>query len=73
MDSTNMHPDIRYVSFAYAVAISVGAIALVTLPYPPLYNALIADLIATVVIFGFSYHFRNSSAYDAYWSVIPRC
>ncbi len=34
-------------------------------------DTLIADLIATVVIFGFSRVYRNSSFYDAYWSVIP--
>ena len=33
--------------------------------------SLIADVIATAVIFGFSRAFRNSSFYDAYWSVIP--
>ena len=32
---------------------------------------LVADLIATAVIFGFSRAYRNSSVYDAYWSVIP--
>lgn len=34
-------------------------------------DTLIADLVATVVVFGFSRGFRNSSFYDAYWSVIP--
>lgn len=34
-------------------------------------DTLIADLVATAVIFGFSRGFRNSSFYDAYWSVIP--
>lgn len=36
-----------------------------------LINSFIADTIATVVIFGFSRVFKNSSFYDAYWSVIP--
>lgn len=36
-----------------------------------LLNSFIADVIATVVIFGFSRVFKNSSFYDAYWSVIP--
>lgn len=31
----------------------------------------VADLVATVVIFGFSVRYKNSSFYDAYWSVIP--
>ena len=34
-------------------------------------DTLIADLIATLVIFGFSRAYKNSSFYDAYWSVIP--
>lgn len=34
-------------------------------------DALVADVIATVVVFGFSRTFGNSSFYDAYWSVIP--
>ena len=34
-------------------------------------DALIADLFATLVIFGFSRYYGNSSFYDAYWSVIP--
>ena len=34
-------------------------------------DVLIADVIATVVVFVFSRAYRNSSFYDAYWSVIP--
>ncbi len=34
-------------------------------------DTLIADLIATLVIFGFSRGYKNSSFYDAYWSVVP--
>jgi steroid 5-alpha reductase family enzyme len=34
-------------------------------------DGLIADLIATVVVFVFSRAYRNSSFYDAYWSVLP--
>jgi steroid 5-alpha reductase family enzyme len=36
-----------------------------------LLDSFIADVIATLVIFAFSRAFRNSSFYDAYWSVIP--
>lgn len=36
-----------------------------------LLNTFIADTIATIVIFVFSRFFKNSSFYDAYWSVIP--
>jgi steroid 5-alpha reductase family enzyme len=31
----------------------------------------IADMAATLVIFGFSYAYKNSSFYDPYWSIIP--
>mgnify|MGYP000880591689 CR=1 FL=1 len=34
-------------------------------------DTLIADVLATVVVFVFSRCFGNSSFYDAYWSVIP--
>lgn len=34
-------------------------------------DTLIADLLATMVVFVFSRKYRNSSFYDAYWSVIP--
>ncbi len=39
--------------------------------YHPLLVAGIADVVATLIIFGFSYAFKNSSFYDPYWSVIP--
>lgn len=32
---------------------------------------LIADIVATLVVFGFSFSFKNSSLYDPYWSVQP--
>ncbi|OYN75806.1 hypothetical protein CG716_24480 [Mycolicibacterium sphagni] len=34
-------------------------------------DALIADVLATLVVFIFSRAYRNSSFYDAFWSVIP--
>lgn len=37
----------------------------------PIMNLLIADLVMTVVVFVFSLIKKNSSVYDAYWSVIP--
>ena len=33
--------------------------------------ALAADVVATVVVFGFSLALDNSSMYDPYWSVAP--
>ncbi|TFV55802.1 DUF1295 domain-containing protein [Mycobacterium sp. PS03-16] len=34
-------------------------------------DTLIADVVGTVVVFAFSRAHRNSSFYDAYWSVVP--
>ncbi|ORV29812.1 hypothetical protein AWB99_15260 [Mycolicibacterium confluentis] len=34
-------------------------------------DTLIADVLATLVVFAFSRRWHNSSFYDAYWSVIP--
>jgi steroid 5-alpha reductase family enzyme len=51
------------------------AAAWFTLPFVSEYHVmvqvLIADVVATIVIFAFSFAFSNSSFYDAYWSVIP--
>jgi len=37
----------------------------------PILIALCADIAATLVVFGFSTFYRNSSLYDPYWSVAP--
>lgn len=36
-----------------------------------LLKTLVADIIATVIVYVFSMTFKNSSLYDAYWSVAP--
>jgi steroid 5-alpha reductase family enzyme len=52
-----------------------GAAALVTAlllrHHHPITVALVADLVATVVIFALSMALANSSLYDPYWSVAP--
>ena len=53
---------------AFAVAIAAASFSD---SVQPLYLAGLADLIATVVVFAFSAAFRNSSFYDAYWSIAP--
>ena len=40
-------------------------------PQDEMLRFLLADLVMTVLAFGFSLLKRNSSVYDAYWSVIP--
>jgi steroid 5-alpha reductase family enzyme len=61
------------VALAYVVAIAIGAAWLVWGAHTGrlLLDTLIADLLATLVIFVFSRAYGNSSFYDAYWSVIP--
>lgn len=48
-----------------------AAIALYPGPSTPLALVAVGDLAATLVVFGFSVVFRNTSFYDAYWSVAP--
>jgi steroid 5-alpha reductase family enzyme len=61
------------VALAYVIAIAVGAAWLAWGVHTGrlLLDTLIADLLATLVIFVFSRAYGNSSFYDAYWSVIP--
>ncbi|WP_205878069.1 DUF1295 domain-containing protein [Mycobacterium camsae] len=61
------------VTLAYLVAIGAAAAWLVRGPATGRLwlDTLIADVVATLVVFVFSRLYRNSSFYDAYWSVIP--
>ena len=61
------------VAVAYLVAVAVAAAWLIGGPATGRLwlDTLIADVLATLVVFAFSRAFRNSSFYDAYWSVIP--
>lgn len=61
------------VGAAYVIAIAVAAAWLVVGPGTGLLwlDALVADVLGTLVIFVFSRVHHNSSFYDAYWSVIP--
>ena len=61
------------VGIAYAAAIAVGALWLYVGPKTEWLwlDGLIADLLATLVIFAASRWHKNSSFYDAYWSVLP--
>ncbi len=60
------------VTATYLIAVLAAAASWLALEsLDPLIRALIADSIATLVIFGFSMLFANSSVYDPYWSVAP--
>lgn len=64
---------LAHVLLAYVVAVAVGSAWLYVGPDTGRLwlDGLIADVLATLVIFGFSRAHRNSSFYDAYWSVLP--
>lgn len=66
-----MSKDLIPIALAYCIAIAAAVLALILLDGELLLNTLWADLVATLVIFGFSRAYKNSSFYDAYWSVIP--
>jgi len=61
------------VTIAYVAALAVAAAWLAWGPETRWLwlDTLIADVLATLVIFGFSRAYHNSSFYDAYWSVVP--
>ena len=62
-----------WITAAYVVAVAAAGVWLGLGPRTGRLwlDVLIADVVATVVIFVFSRVFRNSSFYDAFWSVIP--
>lgn len=56
--------------FAYALAaFSIKIMA--PLDWHPIWKLAVADAVGTLVIYFFSVGFKNSSFYDAYWSVAP--
>ena len=57
---------------AYVIAVILGFISLQFSSHmSSMLQILIADIVATFVIYSFSVYFKNSSFYDPYWSVIP--
>ena len=69
----NRARSLTIVTLAYIVAVAVAALWLWQGPGTGLLllDTLIADVLATLVVFAFSRRWHNSSFYDAYWSVIP--
>lgn len=60
------------VTLSYVMALAAGWATIAFAPIEdPIWRTFAADLVATVVIFGWSVAYDNSSFYDAYWSVIP--
>lgn len=72
MSKTEKTKALVIVALVYIIA---GLAAITTLKYAPvdniLWKTLLADSIATVVVFVFSMLYRNSSMYDPFWSVAP--
>jgi steroid 5-alpha reductase family enzyme len=72
MNKTEKIKALIIVALVYIIA---GLAAITTLKYAPMENVLcktlLADIVATVVVFIFSMLYRNSSMYDPYWSVAP--
>ena len=72
-------PAIALVVAAYSCALAAAVLVLWLLPvgvgpagWPPaIFEAALADAVATAVVFAFSVGWRNSSLYDPYWSVAP--
>lgn len=58
---------------AYIAALAGGLMIFILCPpqISPVLSSLAADIGATLVIFLFSWAFKNSSFYDPYWSVLP--
>jgi steroid 5-alpha reductase family enzyme len=59
------------VTAAYLVAGAAAWLTVALLDGAPLLEALIADVVATVVIWALSELLANASLYDPYWSVAP--
>ena len=59
------------ITIIYVIATIPTIIIYNKLPYSTYINLLIADIIATVIVYIFSVIFNNSSIYDPYWSVQP--
>lgn len=71
-DSADRSRAFLWVTVAYLAALVAALVTGIALRHRhPIEIAFAADVAATVVVFGFSYVFDNSSFYDAYWSVIP--
>lgn len=62
---------IVFVAYLIAIAAGVCSYLFISIEAVVWLRLLLADVIATTVIFIFSLIFKNASMYDAYWSVQP--
>jgi steroid 5-alpha reductase family enzyme len=71
-NSDRRRRDLARVALAYAVALAAAlALGWALRDRHPIVVAAAADLLATLIVFGFSVGYDNSSLYDPYWSVAP--
>ena len=59
------------IGLIYIIATIIGLLAYKKLSYAFWINLLIADVVATIIVFIFSCILKNASVYDPYWSVQP--
>jgi steroid 5-alpha reductase family enzyme len=71
VSSVNRRSAYLRIVFVYAVALAAAVAVVVGLQTDRWKEILLADLVATVVVFVGSAVTKNSSVYDAYWSVAP--
>ena len=57
--------------YVFALCIGVRAFAWAVDVMPEVWALLVADVVMTVLIWGFGLAYENVSIYDPYWSVIP--
>ena len=58
-------------TLVYALATAAGVVCYIFIPLAMWLKLLVADVVATAVVFIFSALFKNASVYDPYWSVQP--
>ena len=71
MKITNRTLSFFIIAIVYIIAATVGITTFIFLSLDLWLKLLIADIVATTVVFVFSLIFKNASVYDPYWSVQP--
>lgn len=59
------------VIYTIAIAVGIGAFEKLAYAMPEIRALLVADVLATLIVWLFGLNFKNVSVYDPYWSVIP--
>lgn len=67
---TKKASDLLKITLMYVVACGVGALCCLPVEHLML-KMLVFDVVATIAIYACSVAWKNSSIYDAYWSVMP--